>query len=92
LPFAPYKHIALVDPGLDAVVTGKGEALTIKVSAKKMALFVELAFEGADAVFSDNYFDLPTRSTTRITVPLPAGWTLARARRALRMRSLVDSY
>jgi beta-mannosidase len=91
-PFAPYKHIALEDPGLNAVVTGKGAALIIKISAKRMALFVELALEGADAIFSDNYFDLPARSTARITVPLPTGWTLARARRALRVRSLVDSY
>jgi beta-mannosidase len=91
-PFAPYKHIALEDPGLNAVITGKGDEVIIKISAKRMALFVELALEGADPVFSDNYFDLPARSSTRITVPLPHGWSLARVRRALRMRSLVNSY
>jgi beta-mannosidase len=90
--FAPYKHQALEDPGLNAVVLAKGDIVTLKLSAKKMALFVELALEGADAVFSDNYFDLPARSAARITVPLPAGWTLARVRRALRIKSLVDSY
>jgi beta-mannosidase len=91
-PFAPFKHLALSDPELNAAVAVKGEEIVIKVSAKKLALFVELALEGSDAVFSDNYFDLPARTTARITVPLPAGWNAARARRALRVRSLVDSY
>jgi beta-mannosidase len=91
-PFAPYKHLPLSDPELKAVVAVKGKEIVIKVTAKRLALFVELALEGSDAVFSDNYFDLPARTTARISVPLPAGWNAARARRALRIKSLVDSY
>ena len=90
--FAPYKHLPLTDPELNAVVAVKGGEIIIQVAAKKLALFVELALEGSDAVFSDNYFDLPARTTARVTVPLPKGWNAARARRALRIRSLVDSY
>jgi hypothetical protein len=77
---------------LKAVVAVKGKEIVIKVTAKRLALFVDLALEGSDAVFSDNYFDLPARTTARITVPLPAGWNAVRARRALRIKSLVDSY
>jgi beta-mannosidase len=91
-PFAPYKHLPLSDPELKAVVAVKGKEIVLKVAAKRLALFVDLALEGSDAVFSDNYFDLPARTTARITVPLPAGWNAARARRALRIKSLVDSY
>ncbi|MBN2086697.1 MAG: glycoside hydrolase family 2 protein [Anaerolineales bacterium] len=91
-PFAPIKHLALENPGLKAKVGKTGGGLSIEVSAKTLALFVELALNGADAVFSDNFFDLPAGASARITAPLPQGWTLARARKALRIRSLADSY
>jgi len=91
-PFAPIKHLELEEPGLKAKVAKTGGGLSFDVSAKKLALFVELALDGADAVFSDNFFDLPAGASVRITAPLPKGWNLSRARKALRIRSLVDSY
>jgi beta-mannosidase len=91
-PFAPVKHLALEDPGLKAKVARAKDGLSIDISCRKLALFVECALEGADVVFSDNYFDLPAGASHRLTAPLPKGWTLARARKALRIRSLVDSY
>ncbi len=91
-PFAPIKHLALADPGLKAKAGLGKKGLVIDVTAKKLALFVELSLVGADVVFSDNYFDLPAGASARITAPLPAGWTPARARKALRIRSLIDSY
>jgi beta-mannosidase len=91
-PFAPIKHIELEQPGLKVKVAKTGGGLSFDISAKNLALFVEIALDGSDAVFSDNYFDLPAGATTRITVPLPKGWTLARVRKAIRIRSLVDSY
>jgi beta-mannosidase len=91
-PFAPIKHLELRDPGLSAKVARAGNGLAIDVSARSLALFVELALEGTDAVFSDNCFDLPAGARCRVTAPLPKGWTLARARKALRIRSLRDSY
>ena len=91
-PFAPIKHLPLADPGLK-VKAGRGkDGLAFDVSTMTLALFVELSLEGADVVFSDNYFDLPAGASARITAPLPAGWTLARARKALRVRSLADSF
>jgi beta-mannosidase len=91
-PLAPIKHLSLTDPGLRTEVGRSRDGLVVDVAAKALALFVELAFDGADAVFSDNYFDLGAGMRARVTVPLPDGWSLARARRALRVRSLVDSY
>jgi beta-mannosidase len=90
-PFAPIKHLELEDPGLKVKVSRGKDGLVFDVSAKQLALFIELALEGADVVFSDNYFDLSAGTSLRITAPLPKGWTLARARKALRVRSLVDS-
>jgi beta-mannosidase len=57
-----------------------------------LARFVELELEGADVVFSDNYFDLPAGQPVTITCPLPEGWSLEQARAALRVRSLFESY
>jgi beta-mannosidase len=91
-PFAPIKHLALENPGLKAKVSRARDGLVIDVSVKKLALFIELALEGADAVFSDNYFDLSAGASARITAQLPKGWTLSRARQALRVRSLADSF
>lgn len=91
-PFAPNKHLTLADPGLQAVVSETDGQLDIELSGKSLARFVELEFEGADAVFSDNYFDLPAGQSLTITCPLPSGWTLEQARETLRVRSLFDSY
>jgi beta-mannosidase len=91
-PFAPIKHLALENPGLKVKVTGSKNGLALDVSAERLALFVELALEGTDAVFSDNYFDLPAGDSVRISAPLPKGWTPAKARKAVRVRSLIDSF
>jgi beta-mannosidase len=92
--FAPNKHLALTDPGLNVAVSEAAGGLAVDVSARSLARFVELSFEGAgpDAVFSDNYFDVPAGRTVRVTVPLPAGWSPDQTRAALRVCSLYDSY
>jgi beta-mannosidase len=90
--FAPNKHLELTDPGLKVDVTLTGETLTFDVSATSLARFVELALDGADVVFSDNYFDLPAGDKLRVSTILPVGWTLKQAQKALRVRSLYDSY
>jgi beta-mannosidase len=53
---------------------------------------VELSLDGADVIFSDNYFDLPAGREAVITCPLPAKWTLEQAQTALKARSVYDSY
>jgi len=51
---------------------------------------VTLSLPGVDVVYSDNYFDLPAGRTTRVTCPMPEGWSLEQARQALQVRSLAD--
>jgi beta-mannosidase len=90
--FAPIKHLALKDPGLNVDVALNGDTLTFTVSARSLARFVELALDGVDVVFSDNYFDVPAGQSVKVTASLPAGWALEQAKKALQVKSLVDSY
>ncbi|HUS14556.1 MAG TPA: glycoside hydrolase family 2 protein, partial [Chloroflexia bacterium] len=90
--FAPTKHLALADPGLTATMRAADGVLCVDLAACSLARHVEVALAGADPVFSDNYFDLPARREITVTCPLPAGWTLDRARTALRVRSVYDSF
>jgi beta-mannosidase len=90
--FAPDKHLALTDPELRYTVEGSAGDVAIEVIAQRLARFVWLEIEGADVVFSDNYFDLPAGRTATVTLPSIEGWSLDRVRRALRVHSLVDSF
>ena len=90
--FVPTKHLSLADPQIDADVTLEDGLLTIELSARSLARLVECSLAGADVIFSDNYFDLPARQAVCVTAPLPAGWELATARAALRVRSVYDTY
>lgn len=90
--FVPNKHLELRDPGLSVQVGEAGELLRLDVTASSLARFVELSLRGADVTFSDNYFDIPAGQTTRVTCARPEGWILEQARRAVRARSLYDSF
>ncbi|MGE5599613.1 MAG: beta-mannosidase, partial [Bacteroidota bacterium] len=91
--FVPNKHLELTDPGLRVAVREEaGHPLLLEVSARTLARFVELSVEGTDAIFGDNYFDVPAGRTVAVECPLPEGWTAERFRAALRVRSLYDSY
>ena len=90
--FVPTKHLSLVDPQIHADVTLKNGLLAIELSARSLARLVECSLNGADVIFSDNYFDLPAQKTIRITAPLPAGWDLAGAQAALKIRSVYNTY
>lgn len=96
IPLVPDKHLELRDPEIALrvapVVEDGARRLEIRATAGSLARFVELALEGADVVFSDNYFDLPAGREVRVTCPVPAGWTDEQAGSALRVRSLFDTY
>ncbi len=91
-PFGPTKHLSLEDPQIGVEVQADGDRWSIQLQARSLARFVELAIEGVDALFSDNYFDLPAGRAARVRCALPEGWTPARVQDALRIRSLWDSY
>jgi beta-mannosidase len=88
-PFVANKHLELRKPGLKAQTRVEGQTLFVDVSARTLARFVELSVEGADPVFSDNYFDVPAGVTVTVTCPLPEGWT---AKSKVAARSLYDSF
>lgn len=87
--FVANKHLALHDPGLTVETRVEGQTLYVDVSAPTLARFVELSIEGTDAVFSDNYFDVPAGNTITVSTPLPENWTGASV---VQVRSLYDSY
>ena len=91
-PFAPNKHLELTRPGLSVVMRKEKQQAVVAVTAQTLARFVELKFEGADVVLSDNYFDVPAGRTVVVTCPIPAGWTVARMRKALQVQSLYESF
>jgi beta-mannosidase len=90
--FAPNKHLKLRDPQLQVETRVQDGTCYITVSAGKLARFVELSFESADAVFSDNYFDVPGGGEVTVTCSIPAGWNLEQSASKLRIVSLYDSY
>jgi len=90
--FVPPKHVSLVEPGLKVEVEQQDDQLVVCVTPHSLARFVELSLDGVDVVFSDNYFDVPAGRTAAVTCDLPEGWSVARARDALRVRSLYDSF
>jgi beta-mannosidase len=90
--FAPNKHLELVEPKIETEISTRNQELTIQVKTHSLARFIELELDGADVIFSDNYFDLPAGQSLSVTCPLPEGWVLEQAKAALRVRSLYDSY
>jgi beta-mannosidase len=90
--FVPPKHVALVDPQLQVEVGQQDDQFVVYLSSSSLARFVELSLEGVDVVFSDNYLDVPAGRTAVATCVLPEGWSVGRARDALRVRSLYDSF
>jgi beta-mannosidase len=90
--FAPIKHLSLANPGIEAQLSEDKGQLFIDLTSRSLALLVEVALPESDAIFSDNYICLPAGRTTRISCPMPAGWSLERAQKELRIRSVYDSY
>jgi beta-mannosidase len=88
-PFVANKHLELRRPGLKVQSHVEGKTLYMDVSAHSLARFVELSIDGSDAVFSDNYFDVPAGTIVTVTTPLPENWT---ADSKVEVRSLYESF
>lgn len=88
--FAPEKKIVFPNPELNWDIERDGEQLVITLTARALARFIWIRLEGADPVFSDNFFDLPSGWTIQVRCPMPVDWTIDQARHALRIRSLAD--
>ncbi len=90
--FGPIKHLSLIDPDISSQMEMDEGELKIELIANSLALLVEVALEGADVIFSDNYFPLPAGRKVLITCPLPEGWSLSQAQERLRLRSVYDLF
>jgi len=90
--FIPNKHLDLVDPQLEVEVAQQGEQVAFNLSSKSLARFVELRLEGADVLFSDNYFDVLAGEGVRVTCPIPQGWSIDQVRAKLSVTSLFNSF
>jgi len=90
--FVPIKHLSLSDPVVEVNLSIKDDQLIVNLKAKSTALLVEASLRGSDVIFSDNYIDLKPGQPTQISCLLPAGWTLSRAKKEFRLRSIYDSY
>ncbi len=90
--FVPTKHLLLKDPAVTTNMRVEEGRLFIELESRSLARLLELSLDGADVVFTDNYFDLPAGRVASVSCPLPAGWTLAQAETALKIRSIYDSY
>ena len=106
-PFVPDKHLALRCPKLELAMEAVSEAASseaasseagasgraiVRLRSDTLARWVELSLEGAEPVFDANYFDLPAGREVAASFEFPNGWDLDRARMALRVRSVVDTY
>ena len=92
-PLVPDKHLALRAPKIAVSVAAAGRGLaTVRLRSDTLARWVELSLADADVVFSDNYFDLPAGREVTVEFELPAGWDVERARGAIRVRSVADTY
>lgn len=90
--FAPTKHLMLIDPQVRAACTVDDGQLHVELHGRSLARLLELSLDGADVIFSDNYFDLPAGRGVTVSCPLPAGWDETQGRTALRIRSVFDSF
>jgi beta-mannosidase len=88
-PFVANKHLELRRPGLKVQAHVEDNTLCVDVFAHSLARFVELSIDGSDAVFSDNYFDVPAGTTVTVTTPLPENWIFDSKVQA---RSLYESF
>ena len=98
---APDKHLALGRPNVDWSVSvdstrpstrPAGRRAVASLRSDTLARWLELSLDGADVIFDDNYIDLPAGREVSIGFELPDGWDLDRTRKAVRIRSVVDTY
>lgn len=86
------KELALLDPGLTSEISGSGTEFTVVVGTRHPALWVWLDIAGADARLSDNFVPISPGAPVRFTVKLEQPMAKDDFVRALKVRSLFDTY
>lgn len=93
--FVKSKHFAFKNPQLSIEVSDAGDKLLLNVTSKAYARFVELDLSEADAIFSDNYFDLSAGDIKHLEIlksDLSKPLTADELKTQLTVRSLFDTY
>ncbi|MBN2047414.1 MAG: glycoside hydrolase family 2 protein, partial [Anaerolineaceae bacterium] len=90
--FIPTKQLNLTEANLDWQITQSGDQFHLRLKTSSLSRFIELKLEGADVIFSDNYFDLPAGQERVITCAIPEGWTLDHAKQSFRWTDVYHSY
>ena len=89
---APPKEMKLLNPNLTAAAAKGYNGFRVAIHADKPALWVWLELDGEDARYSDNFVHLPAGASASILVRPKRRLSQAEFERALRVRSLVDTY
>jgi beta-mannosidase len=92
LTFTHPKSLNLIDPHMRASISAEGSAFVVILTAAHPALRAWLDLAGSDARYSDNFVDLLPGEPIRIIVTPSSKLSLASFRKALRIRSLYDTY
>lgn len=95
--FCRPKHMALLDPAIavdvEAVTADDGEeAFRVTLTAANPALWAWVELKGIDAQYSDNFICLEPDTPTEIIVSPVEPIDAATLRKALRVRSIRDTY
>ena len=95
LLFVRDKHYEFMSPQINMSVEEHDDRFGITMNALNYARYIELSLQDSDAVFSDNYFDLPAGEEKTVEVlksDMSANISGAEFENQLRVRSLYDTY
>lgn len=90
LLFTKPKAFRFKKPDITASVSGSGRSYVLTVRSDVYAKSVELDFDGCDAVFEDNYFDITDKNPVRISFTTDEVTNADTLNAALRIRSVYD--
>jgi beta-mannosidase len=90
--FVRSKELDLADPELKTSVARAEQGFLVTVSATAPALWCWLELQGIDARYSDNFVNIAGGGSTSILVTPVVPTTEAELKKALRGRSLFDTY
>ena len=91
--FLPYKDLKIQPPSLSFEIEyfKKGNQLKVKVLSQNFVKGVYLSSFGA-INFSDNYFDLPSKTEKIVTINLDESVNPEQVVKAIKLRSLWDNF
>jgi beta-mannosidase len=91
--FGRPKHFDLEKPDITTNVKPlTNNTFAVSLKAKKTAFYVWLETMGRETRFSDNFFHIRPGNSTTITATISERCTTRQLKKALRVRSLVDTY